>query len=590
MTTPAQNPDDILSWTFYSNGKKGGDSLILSSATLFLGLNRIGKAFFKFDASSLDSFSSPETDDDFFKPGKLIRFEAGPLGKEAVLFSGHVTRLGIEMNQGARPQMVVECRDIAFPATMGRSNKIFENKKDSDIISEVLKQYGAVSVDATSVKYPSLVQYYSTDWDFALSRAEVNGLFLSVKNDKIEVKKPSLSGSSVLTVTYGTDLFEFNAGYSVLDQYSSVKAVSWNPDKQEIEEAEASSPTLNKQGNLGKSDLQGEKTHLYQTASPLSRDSLKNWMDAQNLKEGLSRFLGDFLIAGNALVTPGSLVELQGLGKRFDGNVFVGWVEHTFKNNTWQTRIGTGVSSRNITERADTTAPPAAGWLPGIEGLQTARVCKWEGDPEKQNRILVEFPLWKTGNNKVWARLSSCYASSGFGLVVLPEKEDEVLVGFMNNDPGAPVILGSLYSKKKAPPQTWDEKNNIKMLLTRSKIRISIDEEKKVLTLETPGKNTVELDDDKKAVTVSDQNKNTVILDQNGISLSSAKNLKLTAKGDIILDAVGKTNISAKTDLALSAMNINAEAKMGLTAKGSAKAELSASGQTVVKGGIVMIN
>jgi hypothetical protein len=37
-------------------------------------------------------------------------------------------------------------------------------------------------------------------------------------------------------------------------------------------------------------------------------------------------------------------------------------------------------------------------------------------------------------------------------------------------------------------------------------------------------------------------------------------------------------------------MNITNTAQMGYTARGSASAELSASGQTIVKGGMVMIN
>ena len=41
-----------------------------------------------------------------------------------------------------------------------------------------MKAYGMVNVDATSYQHPEMVQYYCSDWDFALSRADANGLFI----------------------------------------------------------------------------------------------------------------------------------------------------------------------------------------------------------------------------------------------------------------------------------------------------------------------------------------------------------------------------------------------------------------------------
>ena len=45
-----------------------------------------------------------------------------------------------------------------------------------------------------------------------------------------------------------------------------------------------------------------------------------------------------------------------------------------------------------------------------------------------------------------------------------------------------------------------------------------------------------------------------------------------------------------QADVSAKGMNVNLEAQTGLTAKGNATAELSASGQTTVKGAMVMIN
>lgn len=56
------------------------------------------------------------------------------------------------------------------------------------------------------------------------------------------------------------------------------------------------------------------------------------------------------------------------------------------------------------------------------------------------------------------------------------------------------------------------------------------------------------------------------------------------------MDATMKLSGTAKQDVSLEGLNVNVQAKMGATVKGNATAELSASGQTTVKGAMVMIN
>jgi type VI secretion system secreted protein VgrG len=74
---------------------------------------------------------------------------------------------------------------------------------------------------------------------------------------------------------------------------------------------------------------------------------------------------------------------------------------------------------------------------------------------------------------------------------------------------------------------------------------------------------------------------NSIKIDQSGITLSAAA---------ITLSSTGNTSISAKGDATVSGMNVSATAQIGATVKGNATAEVSASGQTTVKGAIVMIN
>lgn len=111
-----------------------------------------------------------------------------------------------------------------------------------------------------------------------------------------------------------------------------------------------------------------------------------------------------------------------------------------------------------------------------------------------------------------------------------------------------------------------------------------------MITLITPNKNQIVISDDQKSILIQDQNNNKVELNSSGITLDSPKDIKINAKGKVIVDAVGNIEMTAQADIKNTALNINHQANIGLVAKGSATAELSSGGQTTVKGALVMIN
>lgn len=126
--------------------------------------------------------------------------------------------------------------------------------------------------------------------------------------------------------------------------------------------------------------------------------------------------------------------------------------------------------------------------------------------------------------------------------------------------------------------------------MTKSGISIKFDDEDKILTINTPAGNQWVMNDKDKMIEVEDMNGNKLTMNDSGISMESPKDIKISAKGKISLDAMGEIGISSKADIKSAGMNINHEAQVGFIAKGNASAELSASGQTTVKGAMVMIN
>lgn len=584
--------DNTFIFKLFLDGKDVTDQYSVIEVRIDRACNKIDKATITVSADIIDNSQFEISDNKIFTPGKELRFQAGPPDKANTLFEGCVVSHQLKINSEQQIQFVLECRGFAFPATFGRKNNVFEKMKDDAVIKKILGQHGlSATVDSTDTEFPQLVQYYCTDWDFILSRAQNNGLVVVTDGKKVEVRKPKVSASPISTVTYGDNLIAFDGSISASEQYTDTKAFAWDVSRQQIIRATAQKPSLNAQGDITPKDLSGlaDEVMLYQTNAPIGEASLHAWADAQALWNGLARFQGSVTIYGNASIIPGCIIKLDGLSKHYSGNAFVRAVEHSVKGGEWITRIHIGYDPAIITEEPDVVAPAASGFLPGIRGLQTGVVKKIGDDKDSENFILVDIPLLQCDKTEVWARPACPYASDGAGMLFLPEVDDEVVLQFINEDPCHPVIIGSLYSRKRKTPAPLDQKNNTKTIVTKNQLKIMLDEEKKIITLETPGNNKVVLDDDAKQILFSDANRNKICMDKNGITIESGKDLICKAQGKVKIEGMGIESKS-KQDTKINGLNIEASAQVGIKVKGSATAELSASGQTVVKGAMVMIN
>ncbi|GAB2579673.1 type VI secretion system tip protein VgrG [Dyella jejuensis] len=530
-----------------------------------------------------------------FAPGAALSVSAGYGSDEAPLFSGIVVRHSVKIDSENNSRLVIECRDQAAKMTIGRNNANYLQSKDSDIIATLIGNHGlSADVSSTATPYDELVQFYCSDWDFMLARADANGLLVNVDAGTVKVKAPNTSASAVLSVTWGNDLIAFEADIDARSQYTAVQAVAWDPKQQSVMQGNAASPvTLNQQGNLSGATLAqvaSPATYTLQSGATQPMATLTDWAKAAQQKSALARIRGQMSFRGSAAAVPDSLIEVNGVGARFKGSVYVSAVEHDISSGNWTTHVEFGLRADWHMEREDVVAPLNGGLLPGVNGLQIGVVMKLDGDPEGEQRIQVNVPVLQAQTQGVWARLLQFYASSAFGAFFLPEVGDEVLLGYLNDDPSHPVVLGSLYSSSRKPPYTIEAQNNTKAIVTRCLHKIEFNEQDKIITVITPGNNQVVLDDKNQAITVQDQHNNSVKLSSAGIALTSQSDIKLTAQGNVTITANAAININATADLKATGMNVTCEAQVGFAGKGSASAELSAAGQTTVKGAMVMIN
>ncbi len=570
-------------------------------------INKVSWAEVHFNDGSKSSESFDNTDSGDFDPGKSIEIKAGYGSSETTIFKGIIMNLSVIIDPLSGPSMAVKCKDESVKSTLGRKNAYFLKSKDSAIISKILGDYSfSSSVDSTETEYDEVIQYGATDWDFVLSRAEINGLVVVTDDGNFDVKKPAVSDTEVATINYGDNLIDMDLAVNSNDQAQSVNAAAWDPSSQALVTGASEEPSVNEEGSItGKklSDVISADAQL-QTNLPLTDSTLKEWANAKLLKARLSRFSGHVVCNGNASIKPNTLVKLEGVSKTLNGKLYVGSVTHNLQDGNWETELGIGINAHWFVEETEVNEPRANGRIPAINGLQIGVVKKIDSDPNDEFRVQVTLPLIQSSDDGIWARLSTFYASNEVGAFFYPEVGDEVVLGFLDDHPDAPIVLGSLYSKTNVAPETPDEDNTHKTLVTKSKMKLDFDDDKKIITIVTPGENTIVISDEDKGITITDQNNNQIQMNEDGVTIESKKAMTLKAADDLEISASGitikadnATNIKgtdieakASSGLTLEGTNTTVKASAALSAEGSASAEFKASGNTTIKGAMVSIN
>jgi Rhs element Vgr protein len=536
------------------------------------------------DAAAEDFPLSNGTD---FAPGKELEIRAGYATDETTIFKGLIIKHGIKVRARGSSALVVECRDAAVKMTVGRKSRYFIDKTDSEVMEQLIGENGLnADVVRTEVAHPDTVQYHVSDWDYLISRADANGLLVIAMDGTVSVQPPRLDGTADLAIRFGDTVYELDADIDARRQYRSVRAYAWDYSAQDLHQEDGSAPSsTSAQGNLTESDLSAviglEELALRHTGR-LNSQEMKAWADAHLLRSSLSKIVGRARIRGYASVRPGQLIEVNGVGERFSGTAFVAAIRHEIVRGAWYTDVQFGLPPDWFARRTDIMEVAAAGLVPAVHGLHIGVATKLEGDPDGEDRIQVRLPLVDPRANGIWARWACPDAGSDRGVFFRPEIGDELIVGFLDQDPRDPVVLGMVHSSQHAAPIPLSDDNHEKAIVTRSGMRLHFDDDKRVITVETPGGNRAVLSDDEQAIKLEDQHGNSVTLDRDGITLDGSK---------ITLKAQQGVAIEAGTDLkAESGTNTEIKAGTQLKIEGTAGANFETSAIATIKGSLVKIN
>jgi Rhs element Vgr protein len=578
---PENAKGSTVTFTLKIEGQTIPKTFEVHALTVVKEVNRIPTA----KISMIDGDPSKEkfeaSDADVFVPGKTVELFVGHQGQEDLIFKGIIVKHSISARSTGASQLKLECKDKAFKMTLGRKSKYFKDMKDSDVASDIASPYGLnPDIEDTSIKQAQLVQYDSCDWDFLMNRMEVNGKVVLVNDGTLAAKAPSFSGSPVLTLQYGATIHEFDAEMDARTQYAAVKAMGWDAGAQELLEVDAKEPSgVKENGNIKAGQLAevtGLDGYTLRFAGSAPQQELQSWADACWQKSRMAKIRGRVRFGGFAKIKPGDLVTLQGVGDRFNGDVWVSGVRHDVAQGGWTTDVQFGLDPEWFSEKfSDTVGSNGASLHTRVQGLHSGIVTQLEKDPAGEDRILVKIPVIDFADDGIWARMCTLDAGKNRGSFFRPDLGDEVLVGFLADASREAVVLGMLNSSAKPAPLLAKDDNKEKGFFFASEMKILFNEEDKSMAFETPGGNKFIISEKDKSISMQDQNGNKLMLNKDGITLESSKKLILKASSG---------------DIEMEGMNVKQKASAQFKAEGSAGVEVSSSAVAVLKGSLVQIN
>ena len=572
---PDTSKSKVVTYQVVVNGQVANPVYELQSMVITRESNRIPSARLIFKDGDPASKTFPLSEQNDFVPGTGVVINLGRDGTNTQAFKGIIIRHSIRVKENGQSELTVDCRDEAVRMTVGRHSKYFLNALDSDVMNTLVTGYKDLScnVKATTLTFEELVQHHVSDWDFLLMRAEANGMLVNVVDGAVKIAAPSTGDPAALTVAFGSSILEFEAEMDARTQWNNVEARSWDYHNQALFTADASGvPGWQEAGNIPATTLAQTinlKNYEMHHSGYLTELELQNWVSGLMVRSALAKICGRAKCDGFAAINPGDMLTVSGVGARFNGNVFVTAVKHEVGNGMWDTHVQFGLNPKRYAELfQDIEDRSAAGLLGGIRGLQVGITVKLDGDPAGQDRILVQLPMVQQASQTdgIWARVASLDAGKNRGAFWRPEVKDEVIIGFINEDPNNAIVLGMVNSSPKPAPWPTTSANDIKGFTSRSKMKIFFDDGKNQITLVTPNGNQIQLDDSGQQIVLQDQNQNSIKMDSSGITLTSTTgtvNIQATAgnvqvKAGQSLSAQGLTaSVTGQTSLTLSAATVS---------------------------------
>ncbi|WP_062056396.1 phage baseplate assembly protein V [Aquimarina longa] len=512
-----------------------------------------------------------------FLPGESITIELGMGYDTTEVFTGYITKQHIVANNDGTVFLYIDCKHATHKMTLGThtrflhhdvnlnrsSHKKIDPVNDDDILKNIIEQYDKLSIQiedqqANAFDHENMVQYNCSDWDFLIMRAEATARVCKIHKNQIHIIHPKVAETTDNELVLGKHIFEYEAEYDETKIAQDITIANWG-----VKDQAAQNETF-KNSNANSDASKIQSNFSFNQGSDLEANEVKTWAENVLNRQELAKIMGTIKTIGNTEIEVADTITISGFNAIWDRDTFVSGVKHTYRNGSWYTYFQCGMSHTSHAEEFNLNPTGQNNLVPSSDGLLYGKVLRYKESEKGHELIEVEIPSTNDEDNKqsIYARLMSTAAGKNGGFVFRPYPDDEVVIGFINNDPRFPVILGALFnSKNKFPYELNDD--------TQSEIgfsfnfknekdkdwKISIHQKNEKMTIASPNGQSFTLNDSEKSILMAFDDSNNIKITSEGIQMEASKialkgtngieleGLKIEAKADTSMKLEGGTQL-----------------------------------------------
>lgn len=498
--------------------------------------------------------------------GKDIEIKVAEKGDQATtsIFKGQI--VAVEPEFTAKGCIIsVRAYDKAHKLNRVRKTRTFQQVSASDMVAKIAGEAGLqFEADSTTVVHEFFQQSNETDWDFLWRLALMHDFEVVVTDTKLNFRKANEAKGAATALTWQDNLISFRPRMTGVQQPQTVNIRAWDPKSKQAVTGTASSPQTTSQPGVQRaqvsSDLGGGTTAIADRvaanngeANQLAKATLQRMADAF--------FEADGVAFGTPTITAGSKVQVKGVGQKFSGTYTVTSSTHSYRGTTgYQTSFQiSGRSSRTLLELM--RPPKERDWSATL----VVGVVTNNNDPEQMGRVRVKYPSLSDSEESAWARVATPSTGNARGLLMLPQPNEEVIVGFEHGDTRRPIVVGSVFNGRDKPgPDLLQNRDGSFALLSNEKIH---QHSKKDFEIKSDQNMIVEIKQDEKH----------------------------TVKGNYTHETTGTGKLKAQqytveagSSMTVKGVSVTVEASAALTLKG-ATVDIQGSGPVNIKGAIINI-
>lgn len=299
------------------------------------------------------------SDDDLFDPGKEVELWMGYMGKDSLrlMVRGQITGLHPSFPSGGGSTLAVSGLNLLHKLRSDKVSHAYVKMTDTAIAKEIAGRLG-IELKPNPAQnepvYDYVLQSNELDIMFLMHRARRAGYELYVEEEGADghsnppklvfgvseaVKQPTYE------LAYGRSLIEFKPELTTVDQVAEVTVRSWDPvNKVAIEEtakrSEIGIKGVGAAGNQNAIEQSFKQRREIVATTPVNTKAEAKAMALQALTDNAKELVkATASTVGLPDLRAGSIVQIDGAGKRFSGRYFVTATTHTFGDSGYTTQF-----------------------------------------------------------------------------------------------------------------------------------------------------------------------------------------------------------------------------------------------------------